>query len=354
VTLLDGSTAVGSGIVAAGGTWSIAASALAAGNHSLTATETDGAGNVSPASSALSLTIKTSAPIPAGLALAAASDSGTEGDSLTNATTPTITGTGEAGDSVTLLDGGAAVGSGTVAAGGTWSIAASALAAGNHSLTATETDGAGNTSSPSAGLGLTIIPTDLSTFDTTTGTAEPAIGQTYTGPAAGVQQQYIYAGNDAINIAVSTDSWFLHGGLHDDAIQVHGGTNVLDGGVSGSKFLVGSVAGAGTDTFFLDDRNPAGAIFSTMVNFHKGDAATVFGITPQAATLSWRDNGGAAGFTGLTLDVLKEGSSSFASLALTGLTKTDLPSSMGGNDRLSLSFGTEGDGTPYLYIFANS
>jgi hypothetical protein len=44
-------------------------------------------------------------PAPSGLALAAASDSGVKGDRVTTVTKPTITGKGEAGDTVTLHDG---------------------------------------------------------------------------------------------------------------------------------------------------------------------------------------------------------------------------------------------------------
>ena len=66
MTIFDGSTAVGSATVS-GGSYSITTSALSAGVHSITAkqTETDTAGNVSAfstASSALSVTIDTTAP----------------------------------------------------------------------------------------------------------------------------------------------------------------------------------------------------------------------------------------------------------------------------------------------------
>jgi hypothetical protein len=93
---------------------------------------------------------------PAGLTLAPASDSGVKGDDITNVTIPTITGTGVAGDTVTLHDGATAVGSATVAANGSWSIGTSALAPGGHTLTATQTDAAGNVSAASAALSLTI------------------------------------------------------------------------------------------------------------------------------------------------------------------------------------------------------
>ncbi len=93
---------------------------------------------------------------PTALAVAAGSDSGVKGDDITNVTKPAITGTGVAGDTVTLYDGTTAIGTATVATAGTWSITpAAALAVGAHSLTATET-GATGTSAASAALKLTI------------------------------------------------------------------------------------------------------------------------------------------------------------------------------------------------------
>ena len=102
VTIFDGSTVVGTGTVGSGSTWSIATSTLAAVTHVLTAIETNVAANTSPSSVTLDLTIKISAPSPSGLTLSPASDSGVKGDDITNVTTPTITGTGEAGDAVGL------------------------------------------------------------------------------------------------------------------------------------------------------------------------------------------------------------------------------------------------------------
>jgi hypothetical protein len=85
VTLHDGDTFVGAGPVAGDGTWDIATSALADGSHTLTATEYDVAGDVSPASGPLTLTIDTAIPAaPAALTLAPASDSGTPLDDITN------------------------------------------------------------------------------------------------------------------------------------------------------------------------------------------------------------------------------------------------------------------------------
>ena len=81
---------------------------------------------------------------PSAPVLAAASDSGTKGDRITNIATPLITGTGVAGDTITLLDGATSVGSAVVTAAGTWSITAATLVEGLNVLTATQSDALGN------------------------------------------------------------------------------------------------------------------------------------------------------------------------------------------------------------------
>jgi Ca2+-binding RTX toxin-like protein len=139
---------------------------------------------------------------------------------------------------------------------------------------------------------------------------------------------------------------FIHTGSGEDAIDVSraGGNNVLDRS-TGSNFLVG---GSGDDTFFVDDRSPSADIWSTVSDFHAGDAATIFGITQNGFATSWVDGQGATGFTGLTLHVTAPGVPT-ASLTLAGFSMADLS-----DGRISTSFGTESDGTPYLYVHANS
>ncbi|KPF81967.1 hypothetical protein IP70_22515, partial [alpha proteobacterium AAP38] len=69
----DGTTVVGTGTAQAGGNWLITTSTLSEGTHTITAKATDAAGNVSVASSGLTITIDTTAPaltIPNGTAFA--------------------------------------------------------------------------------------------------------------------------------------------------------------------------------------------------------------------------------------------------------------------------------------------
>ena len=157
--------------------------------------------------------------------------------------------------------------------------------------------------------------------------------------------QYINITSDNLNITASTPNWFIHSGSGDDAIAVNSGTNVLDGG-TGSNFLTG---GSGTDTFFVDDRGATADIWSTVVGFHSGDAATVWGVTPQDFALDWVDGQGAAGFTGLTLHATAAGKPT-ASLTLAGYTQADMSSG-----RLSVQFGTDpASGSAFMFMHGNS
>jgi hypothetical protein len=159
VTVSDGSTILGTVTVAANGTWTLPlTSQLTAGTHSLTATETDPAGNVSPVFATYPVVIETSAPAPIITGLTPATDTGaSQTDGITSDTTPVLTGSGEAGATVTVSEGSTVLGTAVVAANGTWTLALTTpLSSGTHALTATETDPAGNVSPASAPLDVTI------------------------------------------------------------------------------------------------------------------------------------------------------------------------------------------------------
>ncbi len=160
VTLyLDGAS-VGTTTASGVGAWSITTPTVSPGGHTLTARAVDTAGNTSAASTALLLTVDTTVAAPTGVALATASDTGTQGDNLTNVNTPVIVGTAEANavvslykDSTTLLGGATADGSGV------WQMTLGALGEGAHTLTASAVDLAGNSSAASNSLIVTIDTT---------------------------------------------------------------------------------------------------------------------------------------------------------------------------------------------------
>ncbi len=178
--------------------------------------------------------------------------------------------------------------------------------------------------------------------DTTTGAVSAQTGTAYSGPVPGLTSQIIDITTDNLNITAQSPNVFIKTGSGEDAIDVSkvNGNNVLDGS-TGSNFLVG---GTGNDTFFVDDRGPTSTIWSTVAGFHAGDSATVFGVTQAGFGLSWIDGQGAAGYTGATLYVTQPGKPT-AELTLAGYTTADLSSG-----KLTATFGTEGDGTPYMLI----
>ncbi len=97
------------------------------------------------------------APPAPSLRLAAASDSGvSNADGITNDNTPTFTGTGERGSTVTLYMGGTPMGTTTADSSGNWSFTSLSLSDGTYVVTATATDTAGNVSSASAAASVTV------------------------------------------------------------------------------------------------------------------------------------------------------------------------------------------------------
>ena len=115
-----------------------------------------------------------------------------------------------------------------------------------------------------------------------------------------LQHTYIWDRPDGVAMRADAANSFIHGGSGQDALQVTSGTNVLDGG-TGSNYMVGTVAGAGTDTFFTDARDGI-VVWNTVVNFHQGDAMTLWGFTPGVSSYYWDTSiSGSASAQGATL-----------------------------------------------------
>jgi hypothetical protein len=146
------------------GTWSVDISSTDAkglpdGSYTVTADVLNAEGNPAPQATKAVL-IDTVAAAPSAPVLTAASDSGSSStDTITNVTTPTVNGSGaEAGATVTLYDtnGTTVLGTAVADVAGRWSITSSPLAPGVHSLMATQTDLAGNTSAASLARSITV------------------------------------------------------------------------------------------------------------------------------------------------------------------------------------------------------
>ena len=135
VKVYDGATLLGSTAADSSGAWNYTTAALADGNHNLTAIDTDAAGNTSVASSALALTIDTTAPATP-----------TATVSVGTGTFAYLSGTAEAGSTVSILSGanGTLVGTALAGANGAWSFMK--FGATPTTFTLTATDAAGNNS----------------------------------------------------------------------------------------------------------------------------------------------------------------------------------------------------------------
>ncbi|EBP1890545.1 type I secretion C-terminal target domain-containing protein, partial [Salmonella enterica] len=182
---LDGNSAsIGTTTVNSDGTWSFTPQTpLANGSHTFTLSATDPAGNSSAVSSGFVLTIDATPPAAPVIASVADNTAPVTGivpnGGSTNETRPTLSGTGEAGTTISIYNGSALVGTAQVQANGSWSFTPStSLGAGVWNLTATATDAAGNTSAASEIRSFTID---------TTAPAAPVIDTVYdgTGPITG-------------------------------------------------------------------------------------------------------------------------------------------------------------------------
>ncbi|QCE22682.1 BapA prefix-like domain-containing protein [Enterobacter bugandensis] len=162
VTIYENGQPVGTALADGTGAWSFTPSTpLAAGSHTWTATVTDAAGNISPASPGFTLVVDSTAPT-APVISQAIDDVGSITGPITSGqttddTVPRLVGTSEPFATVNIYEGTTLVGTGTADGSGSWSILLNTtLTEGAHSFTAQATDAAGNTSASSASFSLTI------------------------------------------------------------------------------------------------------------------------------------------------------------------------------------------------------
>ncbi|WP_312009954.1 Ig-like domain-containing protein, partial [Bradyrhizobium sp. CIR3A] len=174
VTILDGTTAIGTAIVQGNGTWSTTVT-LNNGPNSLTARVSDAAGNIAT-SGAVVYTLSTTGPT---VTEALVADTGTSPtDHLT--TNPALNGTGLANTVVHFtIDGSPIAATVTIDAQGAWSFTPSGLADGLHTIVASQTDTFGNTGS--ASLSFTLDTTAPTVAITSTGGSTNQASQTITG-----------------------------------------------------------------------------------------------------------------------------------------------------------------------------
>ena len=153
VELLVKGINVGTATADASGAFTLVlATPLAEGAFTAQARATDRAGNLSSLSATLAFTIDLTAP-DAPLASGISPDTGTSAtDGLTSSTTPTASGSAEAGSTVEMVIDGGSVVTSKASAKGVWSFALPTLSEGNHQLVFWSVDAAGNRSKASQTL----------------------------------------------------------------------------------------------------------------------------------------------------------------------------------------------------------
>ena len=139
VTIKEGSTTLGTTTADSTGAWSFTPAGLAEGTHTLAATQTDLAGNTGTATLSFMLD-----RVPPAVSMALVSDTGSSAtDKITS--NPAIKGTGQASTVVTIKEGSTTLGTTTADGTGVWSYTPTGFVDGVHTLSAFQTDPAGNT-----------------------------------------------------------------------------------------------------------------------------------------------------------------------------------------------------------------
>ncbi|WP_347291034.1 BapA/Bap/LapF family large adhesin [Kluyvera georgiana] len=248
VTLYDGTRVLGSVSVGSDGQWGfIPSTPLSEGVHTITATVTDAAGNVSAPSPEFVLGVDTVAPGPVTLFIATDNQMPNVGTIVsgeaTNDNTPILSGKADPGVQVIVYDGGREIARVTADLNGNWGVElATPLTDGPHSLSAVAVDAAGNTGQPTAAVeiivdtlapnpvaGMTVMDNvgvqqgPLVSGGQTDDTQPTFSGTAEAGTTVSIYNNGILLGTapvDSNNIWTFTPDAPLSGGLHNITTQV--------------------------------------------------------------------------------------------------------------------------------------
>jgi class 3 adenylate cyclase len=254
---IDGAASSTTATASATGAWSFTPSSLANGSHTISASETDTAGNIGTAS--LTFTYDTVAPV---VKEALTSDTGSSStDKITSK--PGLTGSGDPNAVVHFtVDGTAIAGTATANASGAWSYTPTGLADGSHTIVASETDAAGNTGTATLAFTLDTTPpavteslvSDTGSSSTDNITSNPAVQGTGD-PSAAVHISVDGVASSTVVTANSSGAWsYTPTGLADGSHTI----------VASETDVAGNT-GAASLTFTLFTAPPALAAVNTTV-----------------------------------------------------------------------------------------
>lgn len=353
--------AIGTITVPAGGDWTFTpGSALGQGPHVLTAVATDAAGNTGLPSASFTLTVDTVNPGTPGIPIVTDDKApilGNVADSgSTNDTTPTFSGTGTAGDTITIYNNATdKLGTTIVRADGSWSFTPETpLGQATYKVTIVETDPAGNNSLPSGILTFTIDTTpptaptinsaedDVGEFKGTLSTNAVTDDNTpeFKGTGTAGDTITLYNGATVIGSAVidGTGNWSvtpsspLANGIYNlTAVQSDAAGNPSGSSNTFTLTVNTTLLTAPVVTEIVDDVAP---ITTPLVNlsFTDDTTPTLKGTGTVGSTVSIFDNGssvamatatvGSDGTWTVTLPALNEGTHdlTFSATSLTGNT----------------------------------
>ena len=268
---IDGGAPV-TATVQAGGGWSYAlTSPLGNGSHTLSATQAAAGGPSSAPSAPDTFTVNVPTA-PAAPTIASPAN----GSIDTTTTEPVISGTGVAGDIVSLsIDGGAPV-TATVQAGGGWSYAlTSPLGNGSHTLSATQAAAGGPSSAPSAPDTFTVNVNGggLTISSAVTGPLSlAATNNPLTITSAG-SVKATASGADAID-GGSGVAWSINNSGTVASSQRYG---VSLHGAGSSIVNSGSISGNAGESFYGVDMEAGGTVTNTSAGYITGGEDAVFG-----------------------------------------------------------------------------
>lgn len=298
-------------------TWSQAATL--GGSNTLQVRVVDDAGNSGPTLLQAYVLDTTAPPAPSTPDLDTASDTGvSSADNITNDTTPTFTGTAEAGSTVSLYDtyGSTLLGEATADGSGNWSITSSALLPGVHTLTAKATDSAGNVSIASAGLTVTVDTNPPSKPAAPVLATASDVGQSNSDGITNLTSLTLQgaAGSVEANAKVHALS-SLDGGLTNTVANADGSWSLnVTGLAQGTHQLqINATDAAGNtstysdaSTVVIDTTAPTLAITSNVSALKTGETATItftFSEDP-GSTFTWDGNAGDVVASGGTLSAI--------------------------------------------------